>query len=338
MGVSMLRVLLAALLLAMLASSVSAEPPRTGASELQGQPQQAIVTLKDGTKIIFLKGFTVDAQGAPGSKALFGAFQLQDEALLSNHARLIEIADLLFGGIVIVGAEQQGYKHAALGFLRSQSAAAGATVELYEDFHYKRGDNAVWLRQAGSEPWKVAQDPNEWKAPTPEIVDLGEYGKAEQVFFGEIMGPPGRKKALGVELYTPTPARTGRKIEELRAYWNSLDHDKLKADGFDTVMIQNYEERGRGKFHLRQMAFLVMAMFPNGEWPKLPDGPLTPEGTPVITAEASKSTFEIIAAKLGTSAPATLAAPSPKPAAHHGAGLATQALGPALPSARYKRR
>jgi hypothetical protein len=332
----MLRVLLAALLLAMLAPSASAAPPRTGVSELQAQPQQTVLILKDGTRVIFLKGFPIDAEGTAGSKALFGAFQLQDETLLSNHARLIEIADILFGGIVVIAAEAQGYKHAGLGFLRSQSMKDGTIVESYEDFHYKRGDNAVWLRQAGKEPWKVAQDPNDWKAPTPEIVDLGEYGKAEQVFFGEIMAPPGRKKALGVELYTPTPARTGRKIEELRAYWNSLDHDKLKADGFDTVMIQNYEERSRGKFHVRQMAFLIMVMFPNGEWPKLPEGPLTPEGTPVITAEATKSTFEIIAAKLGASAPTTLAASKPQPTSHHGTGLAAQAVGPALSAARYK--
>jgi hypothetical protein len=332
----MLRALLTTLLLVVTASSAFAE---AGPAALQGQPQQAVLILKDGTRITFLKGFPIDAEGAPGSKALFGAFQLQDETLLSNQARLIEIADILFGGIVIIAAEAQGYKHASVGLLRSQSMKDGTIVESYEDFHYKRGDNAVWLRQAGKAPWKVAQDPNDWKAPTPEIVDLGEYGKVEQVFFGEIMAPPGRKKALGVELYTPTSARTGRKIEELRAYWNSLDHDKLKADGFDTVMIQNYEERARGKFHVRQMAFLIMAMFPNGEWPKLPDGPLTPEGTPVITADAApKSTFEIIAAKLGASAPTTLAAPKPQPTAHHGTGLAPQAIGPAVPSARYRRR
>lgn len=335
----MLRTLLTVFLLAVSASSASADFQRTGAIELQGQPQQTIITLKDGTRVAFLKGFAIDAEGEPGAKALFGAFQLQDPSLLSNHARLIEIADILFGGIVIVASETQGYKHAVVGFLRSQVATEGMIVESYEDFQYKRGADKVWLRQAGKEPWKVAQDPNEWKAPTPEIVDLGEYGKAEMTYFGEIAGPPGRKKALGVELYTPTPARTGRKIEELRAYWQTLDHDKLKADGFDTVLIQNYEERARGKFYLRQMAFLVMMMYPNGEWPKLPDGPLTPEGKPVITAEAiSKSTFEIVAAQLGTAVPSLLAAPSPNATADRGTGLASQAVGPALPFARYKRR
>jgi hypothetical protein len=332
----MLRALLAALLLAVSASSASAEFQRTGTNELQGQ-QQVIVTLKDGTKVVFLKGFAVDAEDDPGSKALFAAFQLQDATLLSNHARMLEIADVLFGGVAMVPADTQGYKRAVVGFLRSQSMKDGTVVESYEDFHYKRGDDAVWLRQAGKESWKVAQDPNEWKAPTPEIVDLGEYGKAEVVFFAEIMKPPGRKKALGVELYTPTPAKTGRKIEELRAYWQSLDHDKLKADGFDIVMIQNYEERARGKFQVRQMAVLILAAFPNGDWPKLPDGPLTPEGKPVITAEAlSKSTFEIAAAALGAAAPTSLAAPSPKTSADRGAGLATQAIGPALSAARYE--
>jgi hypothetical protein len=332
----MLRVLLAALLFAISASCVSAEPPRSGANELQAQ--QTIVTLKDGTKVAFLKGFAVDAEGEPGAKALFGAFQLQDATLLSNHARLIEITDVLFGGVVMVPADTQGYKHAVVGFLRSQSMKDGTVVESYEDFRFKRRDDAVWLRQAGNEPWKTAQDPNEWKPPTAEIVDLGEYGKAEVPFFGEIMGPPGRK-ALGIELYTPTSAKTARKIEEIRAYWNSLDHDKLKADGFNAVMIQNYEERARGKFHVRQMALLILLLLPNGDWPKLPDGPLTPEGKPVITAEAeAKSTFEIAAAKLGASVPAPLAAPLPKSTADHGAGLAAQAVGPALPAARYKRR
>lgn len=333
----MLRALLAAFLVFLSAPSAWAEFQRIVANELQAPAQQIVVTLKDGTKIVFLKGFPVDAEIDPGSKALFGAFQLQDAALLSNHQRLIEIADILFGGIVITAADTQGYKHAAVGFLRSQSMKDGTVVETYEDFHYKRGDDAVWLRQAGKEPWKVAQDPNEWKAPTPEIVDLGEYGKAEMVFFGEIVAPPGRR-ALGVELYTPTPAKSGRKVEEIRAYWQSLDQDKLKADGFDIVVIQNFEERARGKFHVRQMAFVVLAKFPNGQWPKLPDGPLTPEGKPAITAEAiSKSTFEIATAALGVAAPASLAAPLPNTATSRGNGLASQALGPTLSAARYKR-
>lgn len=334
----MLRALLAVLLLVLTASSVSAGFRRTGASELQAQPQQVIVTLRDGTKITFLKGLTVDAENDPGSKVLFAAFQLPDEALLSNHARLIEIADLLFGGIVLVAADDKGFKQAAVGFLRSQSMKDATVAQSYEDFHYKRGENAVWLRQAGKERWKVAQDPNDWKAPTPEIVDLGEYGKAEVPFFGEIMTPPGRKKALGIEVYTPTPAKTGRKVEELRALWQSLDHDKLKADGFDTVLMQNYEERARGKFHVRQMAYLALVASPSGEWPKLPEGPLTPEGKPVITAEAvTKTTFEMAAAALGASAPVLLTAPAPTTTSRSN-GLAAQARGPGLSAVGYKRR
>ena len=334
-----LRAVLVFVLLMVSASLTQAEPDRAGGTALQGQAPQVIVTLKDGTRIAFLKGFAVDAEGEPQAKALYAAFELKDASLLGNHVRLIEIADLLFGGVVMVPADTQGYKEAVVGFLRSQSVKDGTVTESYEDFRYRRGADGVWLRQAGKASWKVAQDPADWKPPTAEIVDLGEYGKVEVPFFGEIMAPPGRKKALGVELYSPTPAKTERKIDELRAYWASLDQEKLTADGFDAVMIQHYEERARGKFHVRQMAFLVLMTLPNGQWPKLPDGPLLPGGKAVITADATaRTTFDMAAGALGAAVPASLEVSPQEPVADRGAGLAAQAVGPALSGARYKRR
>lgn len=334
----MLRVVLAVLLFAVASVTPVLAKATHSEAKRSGQPLQAqvlpVITLKDGTRIQFLKGIEADVGGA---KALLAAFKLENQALLADHARLIEIADTLFGGVVMVPAEVRAYKRAVVGFLISQSAAGDTVAEEYEDFHYKRGDDAVWLRQAGTEAWKKAQDPNDWKAPVPEIVDLGEYGKVEVPYFGEIMPPPGRKKALGVELYTPTRAKTGRKVEEIRAFWDYLDHDKLKADGFDAVLIQNYEERARGKFHVRQMAYAALLLMPDGNWPPLPQGPLGPDGKPLVTAEnAADSAFAAAMAALGGSTP--VAQPRAVEASTtSGTGLAVQALGQPSWASAHKR-
>lgn len=138
-------------------------------------------------------------------------------------------------------------------------------------------------------------------------------------------------------MYSRTAARTGRKIEEIRAMWQWLDPAKVKAKGYDTVIIQNYDERARGKFHARQMAFVALVMLPNGEWPKLPDGPLGPDGKPLVTAEnVGRSTFDLAIAALGGSA--TVAGSTAEPGGiSAGVGQGSRPLAPALPIEPFRR-
>lgn len=330
----MFRILAAAILLA---SATAAPAAATDALPVQQTQQQPIITLKDGTRLRFLRGMEANPDGKPEEREIVGVFQFDDATRFDDHAKMLAVADDLFGGIVLVAAEMRGYKRAAVGLL--PALAAPGAGEKTEQIHYARRNDTVWLRQAGPESWKTAQNPNEWTAPKPEIVDLGEYGKVEVPFAGEIAAPTGRRKALGVEMYTRTPARTGRKIEEIRAMWQWLDPAKVKAQGYDTVVIQNYDERARGKFHARQMAFVALVMLANGEWPKLPEGPLGPDGKPLVTAEnVGRSTFDLAIAALGGGS-ATVAGSTDEPAGgiSAGVGQGSRPLSAAMPIAPFGR-
>lgn len=330
----MLRVLAA---LALVIAGAVALPALAQAQQAQQAQSQAVITLKDGTRLRFVRGMELNSD-KPEAHELMGVFQFEDASFLNDHAKLIAVSDQLFGGIVMVAAEARGFKRAAVGFLISSQSAGGTTAELVEDFHYARGDDPIWLRQAGPEPWKTAQDPNDWTPPVPEIVDLGDYGKVEVVFAGEIGAPPGRKRAFGVEMYTPTAVRTGRKIEEMRAMWEWLDPDKLKGEGYDIAVIQNFEERARAKFHVRQGAFLVIATFPNGEWPTLPQGPLGPDGKPAVTAEnIARSAFDLAIAALGGTTNTALPAPAAGGGIRVGTEPSSGATGSPVPLSRFKR-
>jgi hypothetical protein len=251
----------------------------------QAQNVDVFVVLKDGTRVRFLRAFEHRRDGGgPDDRALAAVFELEDKAILSNHAKLIEVADFLFGGVLLAPADTKGFTRAWVGFLISKTIVGDNVVEELEDFHYARGEDAVWLRQAGPEPWKTAQDPKAWTPPTIEIVDLGEYGAAEVSFMGQIAEVPGLVKAFGVEMRTDTPLESGRKWEEIRALWNQLDREKLRTDGFTVALLLNFTERARGKFHVRKFAFMQIQRGPDGEWPTLPDGPLGPGGQPVVVA------------------------------------------------------
>jgi hypothetical protein len=244
-----------------------------------------VITLKDGVKIRFVSGRTVTPEGGGAeTRALVVTFDLLDKSLLADHAKLIEIADQLFGGIVLVPADTQGLTKAVVGFLISETKSGEQTIQEIEDFHYARGSDAVWLRQAGPEPWKTAQDPKDWTPPTIEIVDLGEYGKADIAFFGEALNVPGLIKALGIEMRTDTPVEVGRKWEEIRALWHQIDREKLKAEGYNFALIQNFAEAARGKFHVRKFAYYRIPRPANGDWAPLPEGPLGPLGQPAVVA------------------------------------------------------
>jgi hypothetical protein len=321
-------------------AAYAATPVPLQASDAKPVP---IITLKDGTKLRFVGARAMTPEGGgPESRQLLATFAFEDSAVLSNHARLIEVADILFGGVVITVADTQGYKKAIVGFLVSETKSGDQTVQLVEDFHYARGEDAVWLRQAGPEAWKTAQDPNAWTPPVVEVVDIGDYGKADVTFFGEIAAPPGIK-ALGIEMRTDTAVDMGRKFEEIRALWGSLDRDKIKADGFNFVMILSFTEKQRGKFHVRKFAFMRIPRMPDGTWAPLPDGPLGPTGQPAVVASLppmpmpeSDAMGVAMTAMLKATVPSSPSGPSVEAAVASGEGLRLRAAGRGVRLKTYK--
>ncbi|NOT39235.1 MAG: hypothetical protein HOP13_01955 [Alphaproteobacteria bacterium] len=226
------------------------------------------IELRDGVKARFLTALKSTDPGQP--KALMVMFVLSNPALVADQSKVIEIADQLFGRVVLVAAEEKEYARAIVNLLKSEKKVGAETVQVFEDFMYVRGGNGVWLRQAGLEPWKVAQDPN-WMPPQPETVQLST-GPVYVDYIGEVFAPAGVTKALGVELHSATAVTNiPAKYTEIKEVWSRLDHAKLAQAGFDFVHIENYGEPLRGKFHVRKRVYLDIRRQPDGTWPVLPD-------------------------------------------------------------------
>jgi len=252
--------------------------------------QRPWIQLQDGVQARFLTALDFTPAGGPAeTRELMVNFELKDPAALSDHAKLISAADQLFWRVVMTPADTQGFKRAAVNFLISQTGSGDTTVQALEDFHYARREDAVWLRQAGAEDWKTAQDAT-YTPPEPETLDLGSVGTVEVDFFGEMFAPAGSTKALGVEMRTSTPtSNVTRKYAEIKALWNYLDTQKLKNEGFDYAEIQNFSDRKRGKFQVREYVYLKIARPAGGDWPQLPDAPAGADGKPVLTVSLSAS-------------------------------------------------
>jgi hypothetical protein len=218
-----------------------------------------------------------------GRRDLLAVFEFEDRSVLKDHAKLITISDLLFGNLVLAPAEKRSFEFATIGLVKSETAKGDATALSLEDFRYARRDDAVWLRQAGSEAWKVAQDPA-FTPPAFETVDLGSAGKVEVSFVGEIEPPKGLSRAFAIEMRSDTPIEEHeRKYQEVRAFWGQLKLEKLKADGFDFADIHHFTERARGVFHLRRAAHLKIKRPAGEDWPTLPAKmPVPGESSPVI--------------------------------------------------------
>jgi hypothetical protein len=226
------------------------------------------IELRDGVKARFLTALKSTDSAQP--KTLMVNFVLSNPAVIADHVKVIEIADQLFGRVVLVAADEKDYARAIVNLLKSEAKVGADTVQAFEDFTYVRGSNGVWLRQAGTEPWKVAQDPN-WTPPKSETVQLST-GPVFVDYIGEIFAPSGVTKALGVELHSATAVTNiPAKYTEIKEIWARLDQAKLTQAGFDFVHIENYGEPLRGKFHVRKRVYLDITRQADGTWPTLPD-------------------------------------------------------------------
>ena len=101
------------------------------------------IQLRDGVKARLLGAREAKVGGEP---ELQGAFQLNDNSLLNDHAAMISIADQLFARVVLIPAETKSYAHAAVLVLASETKVGDTTTQGFDDYHYRRGADTVWLR------------------------------------------------------------------------------------------------------------------------------------------------------------------------------------------------
>lgn len=260
------------------------------------------IQLRDGVQARFLTALKVTAPSK--AKTLSVSFVLHDAKIIADHAKAIDVADQLFGRVVLVTAEEKEYQRAVVNLLKAEEKSGVDTVQVFEDFHYARGSNGVWLRQAGPQAWKTAQDPS-WSAPQPEVVQLSN-ATVNIDFVGEILPPTGATKALGVDMYSATPVTNiPAKYREIREIWNRLNHAKLTEGGFDFVHIGNYGEPLRGKFHVRKRVYVDITRQPDGTWPELPEtAPLKDSSEPLVAGLGLR--FEDDAERLAAQAVASI--------------------------------
>lgn len=238
------------------------------------------IPLRDGLKARFLTAFESTDTAKP--RALVANFVLSDPTAATDQTKSIDIADQLFGRVVLVPADSKGFKRAVVNLLLSETKVGDTTTQKFEDFSYARGSNGVWLREAGAASWKTAQDAT-WERPESKLVELAA-GQVYIDFVGQIFAPSGTTKALGVEMRSSTPvSNIPGKYAEIKELWGRLDQAKLAAEGFDFVHIENYSEPLLGKFHVRQRVFVDIRRADTGEWPKLPDtAPLDGSKDPLV--------------------------------------------------------
>jgi hypothetical protein len=198
-------------------------------------------------------------------KVIFINVALKDAKIAGDHTKLIEAADRLFETVLMGAAEKGYYKRATVNIQKAGQAGG------YEDFVYARGDNDVWLRQAGDQPWKTAQDPK-WTPPSAETIEVKPFGTFAVETAVEIAPPEGFTRAAEIDFVTKTPlVDLQHKYQEIKALWARIDRAQLKADGFDMVLLGNFTEAQRGRFHARKGFFVRIPREESGDWPELPD-------------------------------------------------------------------
>jgi hypothetical protein len=225
-----------------------------------------------GEKALDLDGYRFLLLGAGESQARVGNpktihinVALSDDAIHADRKRLIEASDRLFES-VLMGAAEKGYHARATVNVRRPGTAS------FEDFLYVRGANGVWLRQAGAEAWKVAQDPTAWKAAPSEKMQIATFGTFAVEQAVEVGAPAGFKRVAEINFVTRTPiADVQRKYEEVKALWARMDRAQMRSDGFDLVVFANYAEPRRGRFHARKAFIVRIPRQADGDWPTLPE-------------------------------------------------------------------
>jgi hypothetical protein len=280
----------------------------SAATPVQNAPSW--IALRNGVEVSFQGAgeTTVAAQ-----RTLFANFMAKDPALVKQPAKVISAADELFGRFVILTAEQSGFTRVVINVKKGDATSAGKPVPVYEDFVYQRGANTVWLRQAGKEKWKVAQDPK-FEAPPVQVLNIPNVGRIEVEAIAEINPVNGARRAIGIDLRTDTPNKNQvQKYKEVRATWLEADRATLLQRGFDQVVFQNFSAKRLGRFQVREMSYVSIQREQGKSWPDMPPAPPSKKSRAPLSAEVPVIDPEILTASIGKAfqiAPGGLADPA----------------------------
>jgi hypothetical protein len=253
------------------------------------------IGLRNGVEMAFVGAS--EARNA-AQRALVANFAPRDPAVVKQPAKVIDAADELFGRFVILTAEQSGYSRVVINVKKADTKGALAEP-VYEDFVYVRGANTVWLRQAGKEKWKIAQDPK-FNAPPLQVLNIPNVGKVEIEAIAEIHPPNGARRAIGIDIRTDTPNKNQlQKYREIRATWLEADRATLQQRGYDLVAFQNFSAKRLGRFQVRDMASVFIQREQGKAWPEMPVLPPSKKSRAPLTAEGPAIDPAILTAAIG---------------------------------------
>jgi hypothetical protein len=288
------------------AISVPTNPVSADAGLVKVQERTQWIPLRSGAEVNFLNAS--EAVGG-GQKTLIANFATKTPAVLKQPAKLIESSDELFGRFVILTAEQNGYGQVVIN-VKKDAVKPGQPA--FEDFVYARGANTVWLRQAGKEKWKVAQNPA-YEAKPLQVLTLPGLGKIEIEAIAEIQPPSGARKALGIDIRTDTPSKNQlMKYREIRATWMEADRTTLLQRGYDLIAIQSFTTKRLGRFQVRDMAYVQIQREAGKGWPDMPALPPSAKSKRPLTAEGPQMDPAVLTAAISQAfqiAPGGLADP-----------------------------
>lgn len=235
----------------------------SGSVIAQAADRPVALDLGDGYQVRLIgAGDTLARVGHP--KTITISVAVLDDKIHADHKKLIEAADRVFESALLNSAEQGYYRRALVNILRPGQSS-------FEDFLYLRGEDDVWLRQAGAQPWKTAQDRKAWTPPKSEKMQVPSFGAFAVETAIEVAPPDGFKRAAEIDFVTPTPVfNTQRKYQEIKALWEQMDRARLKSEGFDIVMIGNFTTAQKGRFHARKGFFVRIPREIGADWPELP--------------------------------------------------------------------
>jgi hypothetical protein len=316
----MAKVFGAALWAAVAMSSLAAASGLTVQIPDGGAPAPAELTPIQSTAswIALRNGVEVSFQGAgettgAAQRTLFANFTAKDPSVVKQPAKIIDAADELFGRFVILTADQSGFSRVVINVKKGEAKANGKTVPVYEDFVYVRGANTVWLRQAGKEKWKVAQDPK-FDAPPVQVLNIPNIGRIEVEAIAEINASNGARRAIGIDLRTDTSNKNQlQKYKEIRATWMEADRATLLQRGYDQVAFQSFTAKRLGRFQVREMAYVQIQREQGKAWPDMPLTPPSKKSRAPLSAEGPSIDHEILTAAIGKAfqiAPGGLADPA----------------------------
>jgi hypothetical protein len=170
----------------------------------------------------------------------------------------------MFESVLLNGAEK-GY------YTKAQVNVRKPGTTQFEEFVYLRGANDVWLRQAGSEKWKTAEQPN-WTPAKAEKIDISGFETLWVEQSVDLPPPDGFKRAVEIDLVSKTTiVDIQTKYKEIRALWARMNREKLRTEGYDLVLIGNFSTPQLGRFHARRGFFVRIPRAANGQWAELPE-------------------------------------------------------------------